>query len=218
MSLGTHLSAKLGFASIIEMTSSLIAILAAGESRRMGAPKLCLPWKDTTILGHLLSQWREAGAENILVIHPPDPQAPVVAELDRLNVPASQRTPTLAFERGMMGSVVTAAGRATQDPTLTHLVIALGDQPHLRPETLRDFLQLCAASTGKIVRILHDGKPGHPIALPASLCPDLSKTSCATLRDFLGQPNRPVVDLTSPDSGVLLDIDTPDDYAHAKRL
>ena len=133
------------------MPPTLVAILAAGESRRMGAPKLCLPWKNTTVLGHLLIQWREAGAEKILVIHPPDPQSPVAKELDRLNVPHDQRTPTLAFERGMMGSVVTAAGRAAQDPTLTHLVIALGDQPHLRPETLRAFLELCAASPGKIV-------------------------------------------------------------------
>jgi len=200
------------------MTSALIAILAAGESRRMGSPKLCLRWKGTTVLGHLLTQWREAGAEKILVIHPPESDAPVVKELDRLGVPASQRAPTVAFERGMMGSVVTAAGRAAQDATLTHLVIALGDQPHLRPETLRAFLLLCADSPGKIVRVLHKDKPGHPLALPANLCPDLSKTSTATLRDFLGQQNIPVIDLTTPDSGVLFDLDTPDDYANASRL
>ncbi len=200
------------------MNSVLIAILAAGESRRMGAPKLCLPWKGTTVLGHLLTQWREAGADKILVIHSPDPQAPVVAELDRLGVAASERTPTLAFERGMMGSVVTAAGRATQDPGLTHLVIALGDQPHLRPETLRAFLDLCGVSPGKVVRVAFEGKSGHPLALPADLLRELSETSCATLSTFLGLQTRAVVDLTCQDSGVLLDIDTPDDYAHASSL
>ena len=200
------------------MTSTLIAILAAGESRRMGSPKLCLPWKDTTVLDHLLTQWREAGAEKTLVTHPPKNDAPVVQELDRLHIPPEQRTPTLAFERGMMGSVVTAAGRAAQDPALTHLVIALGDQPHLRPETLRAFLETCAASPEKIVRLVHEGKPGHPLALPAHLLPELSTTSSATLRDFLGQQETPVVDLTTTDSGVLLDLDTPDDYAKASRL
>ena len=152
------------------MTSVLVAILAAGESRRMGAPKLCLPWKDTTVLGHLLDQWREAGAEKILVVHAPDADAPVVLELNRLGIPASQRAANNAMARGMMGSVVTAASRAAQDPALTHLVIALGDQPHLRTETLRAVLQLCADSPGKIVRVLHEGKPGHPLAIPNSAC------------------------------------------------
>jgi len=197
---------------------SLLAILAAGESRRMGAPKLCLPWKETTVLGHLLAQWREAGAEKILVVHPPEQDAPVVRELDRLGVLAGERTPTLAFERGMMGSVVTAACRAEQDPALSHLVIALGDQPHLRPETLRAFLHLCTDSPGKLVRVVHEGKPGHPLALPAGLFADLSTTSCATLRDFLGQQEIPVVDLTTHDSGVLFDMDTPDDYTRSSRL
>jgi molybdenum cofactor cytidylyltransferase len=200
------------------MSSVLIAILAAGESRRMGFPKLCLPWKGTSVLGHLLTQWREAGADKILVIHPPDLESPVVRELDRLHVPPDQRTPTVAFERGMMGSVVTAATRAAQDPALTHLVIALGDQPHLRPETLRAFLETCSASPGKIVRLVHNGRPGHPLALSTSLLTQLSATSTATLRDFLGQQNIPIMDLTTPDSGVLLDLDTPEDYVKVSQL
>jgi len=200
------------------MTTTLIAILAAGESRRMGKPKICLPWKETTVLGHLLEQWTKAGAEKILVIHPQEKTAPVIAELDRLKIPFGQRAATLAPERGMMGSVVTAASWATKDSSLTHLIIALGDQPHLRTETLRDLLDLCAASPGKIVRCVHNGKPGHPLALPASLLPDLSQTSSATLRDFLGLQERPVVDLTTSDSGILLDLDTPDDYAKASSL
>ena len=200
------------------MKTALIAILAAGESRRMGSPKLCLPWKGTTVLGHLLTQWSEAGAEKFLVIHPPDEQAPVVRELDRLNIPPEQRTPTIAFERGMMGSVVTAAGRAAQDPSLIHLIIALGDQPHLRQETLKAFLQTCANSPGKIVRMVHNGRPGHPLAIPSTLFIDLSITSSATLRDFLGLQKTPLIDLTTTDTGILLDMDTPDDYAQASRL
>ncbi len=199
------------------MNGVLIAILAAGESRRMGTPKLCLPWKGTTILGHLLSQWHEAGAEKIVVIHPPNKEAPVIAELDRLGVPPIQRAPTVAFERGMMGSVVTAAGLAAQDLSLTHLIIALGDQPHLLPETLRTLLQTCAVSPGKLVRVVFQGKPGHPIALPANRLHDLSKTSSATLRDFLGQQEMPAKDLTCDDSGVLVDMDTPEEYHQAVR-
>ena len=203
---------------LVAMPSTLIAILAAGESLRMGSPKLCLPWKKTTVLGHLLTQWTEAGAEKIVVIHPQDPQSAVVQELDRLQIQSTQRAATIAPERGMMGSVVTAAGLAAQDPSLTHLIIALGDQPHIHTETLRKLLLACAITPGKIVRVLFDGKPGHPLALPATVLRDLTTTSCATLRDFLGQQQIPVSDLTCDDSGVLVDMDTPDEYLKASRL
>ena len=194
----------------------LVAILAAGESRRMGKPKLCLPWGQTTILGHILSQWREAGAEKILVVHGPG-ETPVTLELDRLGIPSAQRAATLAPERGMMGSVVTAAARALRDVTLTHLVIALGDQPHVRAETLRELRHACEAAPGKIVRVVFQDKPGHPLALPANVLAELSVTSSETLRDFLRLKEIPACDLTSRDSGVLLDLDTPDDYARASR-
>lgn len=194
------------------MNSPLVAILAAGESRRMGTPKLCLPWKETTVLAHLLDLWKEAGAERVLVIHPQDLLSPVAAELDRLKIPATQRTPTAAPERGMMGSVVTAAKIAATNPGPSHLIIALGDQPHLKMETLRTLLTTCAAAPEKMVRILHHGRPGHPLALPKNLLRDLSITPTPTLRDFLAQHKTDAVDLTCDDSGVLVDMDTPDEY------
>jgi molybdenum cofactor cytidylyltransferase len=194
--------------------SVLVAILAAGESRRMGRPKLCLPWGKTTILGHILAQWREAGAEKIVVVHGPG-ETPVTLELDRLGFPSEQRAATLAPERGMMGSVVTAAARALHDVTLTHLVIAPGDQPHLHTETLREILRACEAAPGKIVRVVFQDKPGHPLALPANMLAELSVTASETLRDFLSLREIALCDLTCRDSGVLLDVDTPDDYERA---
>lgn len=199
------------------MSHVLVAILAAGESRRMGQPKLCLPWEETTILGHILRQWREAGAVDFLVVHAPGAETPVALELDRLGIPSEQRTATLAPERGMMGSVITAARRACESPALTHLIIALGDQPHLHVETLRAVLKACESNQDKIVRAVFHGKPGHPLALPASLLAKLSATSSETLRDFIGLSSHDICDLTCHDSGVLLDLDTPDDYAQGLR-
>jgi molybdenum cofactor cytidylyltransferase len=194
--------------------SPLIAILAAGESKRMGQPKLCLPWGSTTILGHILAQWCDTGAEKFLVIHAPG-ENPVTRELDRLDFPASQRAATLAMDRGMMGSVVTAATLAQKDTSLSHMIIVLGDQPQLQTETLRRILHACATSPGKLIRLIYHGKPGHPLALPAHVLAELSATPCETLRDFLRLKDMPGCDLTIDDSGVLLDLDTPEDYARA---
>ncbi len=51
------------------MTRGISAILlAAGQSRRMGRPKLILPWGDTTVLGQVVATFAAAGIEDILVV------------------------------------------------------------------------------------------------------------------------------------------------------
>lgn len=43
-------------------------ILAAGQSKRMGQPKLLLPWENTTVLGKVIETIQTAGVEDILVV------------------------------------------------------------------------------------------------------------------------------------------------------
>ncbi|MCJ7434895.1 MAG: NTP transferase domain-containing protein, partial [Anaerolineales bacterium] len=43
-------------------------ILAAGQSRRMGQPKMLLPWGETTVLGQAIETIKAAGMENIVVV------------------------------------------------------------------------------------------------------------------------------------------------------
>ena len=43
-------------------------ILAAGQSKRMGQPKMLLPWGETTVLETVIATYRAAGIDNILVI------------------------------------------------------------------------------------------------------------------------------------------------------
>ena len=43
-------------------------ILAAGQSKRMGQPKLLLPWENTTVLGKVIETVQSAGVEDILVV------------------------------------------------------------------------------------------------------------------------------------------------------
>src|SRR6266508_3209245 len=43
-------------------------ILAAGASRRMGRPKMLLPWGNVSVLEHVISVFARAGIEDILVV------------------------------------------------------------------------------------------------------------------------------------------------------
>ena len=43
-------------------------ILAAGESRRMGRPKLLLPWGNTTIIGKVVDTYLETAISELIVV------------------------------------------------------------------------------------------------------------------------------------------------------
>src|SRR5258706_425777 len=94
-------------------------ILAAGSSTRMGKPKLLLPWGGTSVMGHLIGQWREAGAEQIAVVIAGG-NGVIAQELDRLEFPARDRMVNPAPERGMFSSIQCAAGWAGWKAELSH--------------------------------------------------------------------------------------------------
>lgn len=50
------------------MNAIAAIILAAGLSKRMGQPKMLLPWGETTVLGQVVATIAAAGIEDILVV------------------------------------------------------------------------------------------------------------------------------------------------------
>ncbi len=43
-------------------------VLAAGLSRRMGNPKMLLPWGKTTVIGRVIAVLEQAGLSEIIVV------------------------------------------------------------------------------------------------------------------------------------------------------
>jgi molybdenum cofactor cytidylyltransferase len=93
--------------SISSRTHFGVILLGAGASTRMGRPKLLLPWGGTTVLGHLIAQWRALQAGQITVVCAAD--GPVPAELDRLAFAAENRIVNPHPEQGMFSSIQCAA-------------------------------------------------------------------------------------------------------------
>src|SRR5438876_6106565 len=144
-----------------------VIILAAGASSRMGQPKMLLPWGKSSVLGHLIMQWRNAGAEQIAVVLGAKNQE-LQRELDRLGCPAENRIINPAPELGMFSSIQCAARWPEWAERLTHFVISLGDQPHLQNTTLQDLLALGARHPQKMCQLSRQGRPRHPVLLPAA--------------------------------------------------
>jgi molybdenum cofactor cytidylyltransferase len=191
-----------------------VVILGAGASARMGKPKLLLPWRGTTVIGHLLSQWREIGAGQIaIVLRAAD--AALATELDRLDFPKPDRIENPQPERGMFSSVVCAANWNGWWEEISNWAIILGDQPHLRSETLRQLVEFSTQNKEVICQPAFGGRTGHPVILPRRAFEELKNSSAATLKDFLKLTALPRVQCSGAGDGLLLDMDTPEDY---KRL
>lgn len=202
--------------SRVERKFTLAAvILAAGRSTRMGQPKLLLPWGKTSILGHLVEQWRNLGACQIAVVCAAGDLV-MQEELERLVFPARDRIDNPCPECGMFSSIQCAARWPGWKQSLTHWALILGDQPHLRQETLKAVLKLAAAQPGKVIQPAHAGHRRHPVLLPKPVFSQLPHSKAANLKQFL--LNYQVAVAECQDPGLDLDLDRPQDYERALRL
>jgi len=186
-------------------------ILAAGASSRMGRPKLLLPWKDTTVIGHLLAQWRELGVGQIAVVHRPG-DAGLLGELDRLKWAEADRIENPHPQLGMFSSILCAAKWAGWAPGISSWVALLGDQPHLRAQTLRTLLNFHLAHPEAICQPEFEGRPRHPVILPRPAFDALKSAGAETLDIFLKLFPGRRVQCSIKDPSLALDMDTPEDY------
>jgi molybdenum cofactor cytidylyltransferase len=193
-----------------------VVLLAAGASRRMGTAKLLLPWGNTSILGHLIAQWRELRASQIAVVCAGD-NGVLEAELDRLGLAPEDRIRNPAPEQGMFSSIRCAARWHGWRPALTHWAIVLGDQPHVRLQTLQQVLQQSAAQPAQVCQPARHGHGRHPVILPREQFQQLGGTPATTLKEFLAAAGA-VSRCESDDAGLDLDIDLPGDYERALKL
>lgn len=192
-----------------------VILLAAGRSRRMGQPKLLMPWGCNSILGHLLTQWQLTGSNQIAVVAAVD-DVLIRTELERLQFPEKNCILNPDPERGMFSSILCAARWGRWSTGLTHWIIVLGDQPHLRQETLVELLSFVSKYPLTVSQPGYRKKLAHPVVLPKAIFLELAHTKAATLKEFLASYQVTVCPLEDP--GLELDIDRPEDYAKALTL
>jgi CTP:molybdopterin cytidylyltransferase MocA len=178
----------------------------------MGRPKLLLPWGKTSVLGHLLAVWNELHAIQTAVVCAAGDQ-PMQKEIERLGFSKDNRIINPQPERGMFSSIQCAAAWKGWQNGLTHWVMALGDQPHLRPGTLRALLDFAGTRPEKICQPSRHGRPRHPVILPENAFRRLQDTPAKNLKEFLQREKIALCE--SGDPGLDLDLDTPADYAKA---
>ena len=121
-------------------------------------------------------------------------------------------------QHGMFSSIQCAARWSGWSAALTHWVIVLGDQPHLRLDTLRALLDFAGKQSNRVCQPSRRGRPRHPVVMPKTVFVALQDSRAETLKEFLRALPSGVALCELDDPGLDFDMDTPADYELALRL
>lgn len=186
------------------MTGRAAAILlAAGKSRRMGSCKQLLPLGNGTVIARCLDTLVAAGIDEIVVVV--SPEGHEVAE-------AARKYPVeivvTEYEGDMASSV--RAGRDALKIETGGVIVFLCDYPLVSPGTITGLVVEHGYSPDSIIIPCHQEKRGHPLLFPRAVLDELAND--LILRDLVRQDPERIHCLDVDDTGVLLDMDTPEDY------
>ena len=189
-------------------------VLAAGMSRRMGEPKVLLPWSGgKTILEHILQQLILTRAEPIIVVS--GNRADAVRQIaEQMGV---QWVHNPDYERTDMLASLKHGLRAMPDSVSAALVV-LGDQPRIQPRIIGQVLAAYAEGRGTIVAPSYQMRRGHPILIDRRFWQELlALPDDAAPRDVINVHADQVAYVVTEDDSVLRDVDTPEDYREERR-
>lgn len=190
-------------------------VLAAGRSLRMGRPKALLTCGPggASFLSAIVAALAGGGVTDVVVVGRPGDE-PLQGELVRLGGGESRLryAANTEADAGQLSSVLAGLGVADRPGVRGVLVIPV-DMPLVRPATVAQLLAAFDATRAPIVRAVHGGVHGHPVIFSRGLFDELRRANPSVgARAVVRAHAHEIVDLEVADSGVITDVDTPEDY------
>lgn len=183
-------------------------VLAAGQSKRMGRPKMILPWKNTTVIGRVVAVLQESGVNEICVVTGAVHEQ-VEAALDGLNVKTVLNS---HFELDEM-AVSLQVGLENLPPKTQAALVVLGDQPQIRTQVVESLIQAYETHGAWLVVPSYQMHRGHPWLISQRLWPEvMNLRQSQTLHDLLIENQERILYVPVDTDTILRDLDTPDDY------
>ncbi len=187
-------------------------VLAGGESRRMGQPKMLLQWGAVTVLEQVIAVLRAAGMDEIEVVT--GAARKDVEELCQRQDVRTVFNPAFSQDE-MLGSL--QAGLHAMEADTDAAVVTLGDQPQIQAATVRAVLKEFQGSKSQLIVPSYQKHRGHPWLVGRPLWEEILQMQAPNSpREFLNRHAAEIryVEIESP--SILMDIDTPEDYKKAR--
>ena len=181
-------------------------LLAAGAAKRFGGGKLKQVLPNGLAICVAAARNLAAAVDQVVAVVRPDDEATrqLLAAEPNITIVICERA-----KEGMGHSLAAAVASSLLD---THWVIALGDMPLIKPDTIRavaDAIERGAA----FAMPQHQGQRGHPVGIHSRFRADLhALEGDAGARAMIAEHENELQLIETDDSGVLIDIDTIADY------
>jgi len=187
-----------------------MVILAAGLSKRMGVFKPLLPVGEMPAVLRCVRTAKSAGVCEIVVVTG-NRDGEIRDLFSRVNDPCVKLVHNDRYNDGMFTSV--CAGIRALPGDIDGFFLQPSDCCAVAPATLAALIEKFAESgKASITRPMAEGRRGHPPLIPARFIGDiLSYNGDGGLKGLLA--TLPSVTLETQDRAVLMDMDTPEDYA-----
>jgi CTP:molybdopterin cytidylyltransferase MocA len=188
-------------------------VLAAGEGRRMGAPKALLrdpsgtPWVTRTV-----RVLRAGGVDDVVVVvgAAADEVRGVLLDEDVRVVHAAE------WVRGMGASLRTGLLHLAEQPDVEAVVVCLVDTPGLTGDVVRRVV--ARAAPGTLARATYDGIPGHPVLLGADHVSAAAESAQGDIGARTYLDTHPPIPVECADLAPGTDVDTAADLPPGHRL
>jgi molybdenum cofactor cytidylyltransferase len=187
-------------------------ILAAGESRRMGRPKLVLPYGEGTIIETVVRNALSSRADRTVVVLGAN-RKEIVEKITGFDV---DRVVNARYREGMFTSV--QRGLSALPASVRAAVFMLADQPDVPALAVDSLIEAYLREGRGIVLPVFRGKRGHPLLIDLKYRRRLETLSPEVgLRGLIMENPGDILEVSVPSAAVLDDIDYPDDYRRVRR-
>jgi molybdenum cofactor cytidylyltransferase len=173
----------------------------------MGVQKLLLPFGSKTVIAHIVDQLTASSVDEVYVV--------VGCHGKRVSRELSGRPVSIvnnsSYKSGMLSSV--RCGLHAMAQQCRTVLVALGDQPSVTTKLIDQMLQTFASTEKQILIPLYQGKRGHPIIFSVTYREEiLTHYDNVGLHGLLYAHKDDIFELSVTASGVLSDMDYPEDY------
>jgi len=182
-------------------------VLAGGESKRMGKPKPLLRFNDKTFLGQIISVLKRSDADRITVVLGAE------AETIRRSVDLSGANVVINkdYAKGQLSSLIAAIEQTPEDTDA--ILVCLVDAPFITKEVVNTIINEFRETNSPIIVPVFNKERGHPTLFSKSLFSELlSAPDDQGARAVLYSNEEKVLEVETSENGILIGIDTPDDY------
>ena len=182
-------------------------LLAASESKRMGKPKLLMPFGRSTILEQTVDNLLNSKVSEVIVV---------------LGYKAEEAMPKITakpvkiainpvYHQGMSTSII--AGLNLIDDRGEAVMLVLADQPFVDSKIINELVQQFYAHKKGIVIPTYQGRRGHPIIFTIKYKTELLGLKGDTGgRQIIEKHPDDILEVAVDSPGINIDIDTISDY------